>query len=111
MVQEVSESYLQTAKQSRGGRVMSRSCKECAHHNPDFIDEVCLHCSWPEFAGEPSNFKPKPITNADRIRAMTDEELAEFLWDVWRNKDPFYKECVDGRLVPFFHWLKQEVEK
>ena len=23
----------------------------------------------------------KPTTNADRIRAMTDEELAEFLWD------------------------------
>ena len=22
-----------------------------------------------------------PITNADRIRAMTDEELAEFLWN------------------------------
>ena len=58
---------------------MSRSCKECAHHNPDFIDEVCLHCSWPEFAGEPSNFKPKPITNADRIRAMTDEELAKWM--------------------------------
>lgn len=29
-----------------------------------------------------SSFKPyksKPITNADRIRAMTDEELAEFI--------------------------------
>lgn len=24
----------------------------------------------------------KPITNADRIRAMTDEELAEFLGDI-----------------------------
>lgn len=52
----------------------------------------------------------KPQTNADKIRAMSDEELAEFLWDVWRNKDPFYKECVDGWLVPFCHWLKQEAE-
>lgn len=51
------------------------------------------------------------ITNADRIRAMTDDELSEFLWDVWRHKDPFYKECVDGWLVPFNRWLKQEASK
>jgi hypothetical protein len=49
------------------------------HHNPDFIDKVCLHCSWPEFAGEPSNFKPKPQTNFDRIVSMTPEELAAWL--------------------------------
>lgn len=49
------------------------------------------------------------MTWGDKIRAMTDEELAEFLWAVYRHKDPFYKECVDGWPVPFFHWLKQEV--
>lgn len=27
------------------------------------------------------NAKRKPPTNADRIRAMSDKELAEFLWD------------------------------
>ena len=54
-----------------------------------------------------SNGREKRKTNADRIRAMSDEELAEFLWDVWKHKDPFYKECVDGWLVPFCHWLKQ----
>lgn len=81
---------------------MSRSCKECAHHNPDFINKVCLHCSWPEFAGEPSNFKPKPITNADRIRAMTDEELARFICD----------QIIDRNIgVPsetWLDWLKEE---
>ena len=55
--------------------------------------------------------KDEKPSNADRIRGMSDEELAEFLWDVWKNKDPFYKECVDGWLVPFFHWLKQEAEE
>ena len=28
------------------------------------------------------NVKPKPMTNADRIRSMTDEELAELLFQV-----------------------------
>lgn len=38
--------------------------------------------------GKPTNFKPKPKTNADRIRAMTDEELA--------------KECV--KQFPMYWW-------
>ena len=29
--------------------------------------------------GKPSKFKPMQKTNADRIRAMTDEELAKFI--------------------------------
>lgn len=29
------------------------------------------------------NYKPKPITNADRIRAMTDEELAKGLAEIF----------------------------
>ena len=49
-------------------------------------------------------------SKADLIRAMTDDELAKLLWDVWRHKDPFYKECIDGWAVPFCHWLKQEGE-
>ena len=49
----------------------------------------------------------KPITCADRIRAMTDEELAEYLdglcHDLWQMfvKDP-QKMWLD--------WLKQEVK-
>ena len=41
-------------------------------------------------------------TNADKIRAMTDEELAEFLCDVWRDG------CQPG---DWLNWLKQEVRK
>lgn len=48
--------------------------------------------------------EPKPLTNADRIRAMTDEEMAHFL------------EMKAGRYVSFYpspakcwlDWLKQE---
>lgn len=58
-------------------------------------------------------------TNADRIRSMTDEELAEFL-DRWESGDidysitfcnmckgqlfDCYKDCLTG-------WLKQEASK
>ena len=45
----------------------------------------------------------KPFTNADRIRAMTDEELAEWLCDIagWL---PMY----EGKMHPILDWLKQE---
>ena len=43
-------------------------------------------------------------TNADRIRSMTDEELAEWLCDIagWL---PMY----EGKMHPILDWLKQEV--
>lgn len=59
------------------------------------------------------------MTNADRIRGMTDEQLAEWLdehddqWDFCHNKCPYFdgmdctksaQSCKDGRL----EWLKQE---
>lgn len=49
------------------------SCKESA------LPEVCLNCNFLS-DGSPSEWKPKIATNADKIRAMTDEELAEFIF-------------------------------
>lgn len=52
-------------------------------------------------------------TNADRIRSMTDEELADFLWSIGQN--PGGWNYIDGK--PIFHtgkgngwldWLRQE---
>ena len=60
------------------------------------------------------NTKPKPMTNGDRIRSMTDEELAEFILDkrengtCFNNKCYYYdpnKGCDDCTL----EWLKQPV--
>lgn len=51
-------------------------------------------------------------TNADRIRAMTDEELAEFLNDVNMCLCSFAmgKSPCDGENCPcWLDWLKQEV--
>lgn len=54
---------------------MKGNCGECNRRwacdiDPDKCD------MWPD---------PAPMTNADRIRAMSDEELAEFLFQVGYN--------------------------
>ena len=96
---------------------MSKSCKECAHNNSDFIDKVCLDCYWPELAEEPSNFKPKPVTNADRIRNMSNEELAVWIaetsccsdWCILKDacdKKQEHECCINVWL----DWLNQESE-
>ena len=48
-------------------------------------------------------YRTEPITNADRIRAMSDEELAENMSD-WQ--------CWGGGLDPkdWLEWLKQPAE-
>ena len=52
-----------------------------------------------------SDWKSEHITNADRIRTMTDEELENWYW--WMHKEMMY--YTDSRA--FFHeWLKQEVD-
>ena len=55
-------------------------------------------------------------TNADRIRAMTDEELAEFLWSIGNNPATG-NVYLNGKLIFFdgdgngwLDWLKQEAE-
>ena len=61
-------------------------------------------------------FKPVKTTRADRIRAMTDEELAE-LFDSWVqdcdcNAVPCHNYCSTDRTdckKNWLDWLKQEV--
>lgn len=55
-----------------------------------------------------------PMTNGDKIRSMTDEELAEWLTDGHEQCDfcakhlcDFDSDCVHGVLK----WLKQEVSE
>ena len=56
--------------------------------------------------------RPKP-TNADRIRAMTDEELAEFLIDkdwMCKNSCRYCGRYVNKECVSVEDWLKQPAE-
>ena len=53
-----------------------------------------------------SNHRPRPpITNADRIRGMSDEELARFLWE--QNGGNRYWKSV-GK---YLDWLKQPAKE
>lgn len=54
-----------------------------------------------------------PVTNADMIRAMTDEELASFLYHTWNNASWCNGVC-DGECSCepcWLNWLKQEVDE
>ena len=74
-------------------------------------------CDWscPDFVTMMSGKTPNPLekyvlqkpqTNADKIRAMSDEELANFLMDVaWRGGIETENGIVRWTLID---WLKQE---
>ena len=73
-------------------------CKKCggiAGWDSYFQSWICTRCG---------NEEPKPITNADRIRAMTDEELADELLTAFAA---FYD--VEWSKEAVLDWLKQEV--
>lgn len=96
---------------------MYNYCKTCCHDNGDigFCDKCYYNHILEEKGILPTEYeaKPKPITNADRIRAMSDEELAEWfdrhasepLWCVPPECSD-YEECVKCIL----DWLKSPVE-
>lgn len=81
--------------------------------------ETLLHMEKRKDASRCLDFIPKPTTKADQIRAMANEELAEFLYATWKEQDEFSKEVcekcgdIDTGCRPncWLNWLKQEVEK
>ena len=82
--------------------------------NVGHLDLKCINCNsyfnfdelYKRYVGEA--LKPKPLTNADRIRAMTDEELAKKM----SGLESFALTC-GGAWPPekWLDWLKQEVEE
>lgn len=93
------------------------SCETCKYTNEDGNGTHCRGCI------HNAEDHYKPITNADRIRNMTDEELAEFLKNVngsyaepcmvgeedckWEDYPTHDKGCKDC----FLEWLQAEVEE
>ena len=67
-------------------------------------------------AKTPQNSAVNLTTNADRIRSMNDEELAEFLYDTnhyFENNEylvRFGSEIVQDEEINILDWLKSEVE-
>ena len=74
----------------------------------------CRKCVDHDWCAEHENcglFRPKPQTNADRIRAMTDEELAEFLYDCADHpRLEWWKEWVKQSDWEWSEWLKEEAQ-
>lgn len=75
-------------------------------------------CKWPcDDCVKGDKWEERPLTNADKIRAMTDEELAKWFCDkvscgceclaLCRNCGRNDKSCSQAWL----NWLKQEVKE
>ena len=85
------------------------SCKHREKDNCKKDGRPCIHNS--------DCFEPIPITNADRIRAMSDEELAkEYEHRIYCGGCPVRKECDEkidkgdvGCADVLLEWLKQPV--
>ena len=90
-----------------------KECDNCLYggwlNGKDAITEICKKCRY--ICGEPTKWKAKLMTNAERIRAMSDEELADVLdcpKGLFDRMDCFYtdKDCDECIL----EWLKQSAE-
>ena len=80
--------------------------------------KICVKFGDCPFRSDPyamcSEFRQRPMTNADCIRAMSDEELAEWLGDMIYPECPccpaddigWCEDCHERLL----DWLKEEVE-
>ena len=97
-------------------------CKKCSGENlvmrpnaknPSATELICADCgTWQKFIGKEEirlfeiknqPLKPKP-TNADKIRGMSDEELANLLWE--QNGSNRYWKSVQK----YLDWLRQPAE-
>ena len=93
-------------------------CTKCKNYVPNVMTTTCYDCD------SICNYEAKRLINADRIRAMSDEELAEFLTHInptncqdcafsygWRcqpDRDDYsdFEKCEEGRK----RWLRQPAE-
>lgn len=79
-----------------------KTCKVCGRPIPD--GHVCLSCG--DYDDQQKFGAAKPQTNGDRIRAMSDEDLAQFLCQMNTcSTCPFSAlQCKIGE------WLKKEAQ-
>lgn len=96
-------------------------CVVCKHHYTPSDSPPCDNC---EYIGDGRYSAYSPCTNADRIRAMTDEELAKYLFERGNEDEYCYGICVhqddvnacakarkqDGCIQSVVAWLKQEIK-
>ena len=79
-------------------------CEKCRHEDVSAKKYPCSKCD----SVTNDLFEPKKQTNADRIRSMGDEELAEFLTHA--ETLGYNDSSVSGKLE-MIEWLQSEVEE
>lgn len=85
------------------------NCSDCKNNGT----QICSVCC--SYQGYPDRWEAKPKTNADRIRAMSDEELADWLCHIVSNETVNCSHCIAEEHCKagrngFKEWLKQEAE-
>lgn len=82
-------------------------CRNCIHYSCDKEPPITQWCNImydvTDFDTERRCKLYAPVTNADRIRDMSDEELAAFLADFSYDSEPTRDEV--------FNWLQQPAEE
>ena len=80
----------------------TKCCSTCKNKRIRTTDEPCNTCITEySYNGVLPSYTPR-MTNADRIRSMSDEELAEFIWD--------YNFMHHEKPQELIEWLRQNVD-
>ena len=95
----------------------------CEHADQVYGNDWCPVANTYCTPGKECDFDHNHQTNADRIRAMSDEELAELIWAIMHENDVLMieklnKKGIEASLVEapdldiarHLEWLKQPVE-
>lgn len=105
---------------NRCGNRWQAWCRHCATiQMGEFYDtEADAIAAWNRRAGDDTNV----VTNADRIRSMSDKELAEYIFDLGNGSEYCYGHCAyqddcpteldhDTCIKGVIDWLKQPVKE
>ena len=78
----------------------------CGAGTPEEAETNCTYFIRGECTASFCEYRRKKQTNADRIRAMSDEELADFLAYTWATSARAWQKDT-GEIL---HWLQQPAE-
>lgn len=98
--------------------MVNKYCTTCQHERNSigFCDKCCYSRLCEEKGLAPTMYEKRP-SNADRIRAMSDEELAEYLIrdveaEAIRRVGRYLTNIeIDRAVVDWLDWLKAEVDE
>lgn len=90
-----------------------KNCRSCRHG--EYGNVKCEHCTHSS-TNPPSNWEPIPNqTHGDRIRAMSDEELADFLCSISTaeccDRSCPARDMCDYGDMGLIKWLKQPAKE